>query len=115
MIKITWKRDANGCIRAFSVIGHAGAAPKGKDIVCAAVSALAQSAVLGLERHLRRKMRVIWREGCLEATIFNPPPDAMTDAVLETMLLGLREIAAQYPDFVKLEAAEFESLREPRR
>ena len=42
MILVTLTRDR------LSVTGHAGAAAKGQDVVCAAVSALAQALVLGL-------------------------------------------------------------------
>lgn len=47
MIKVNVKM-ASGDIQ-IDVKGHAGYAPHGQDIVCAAVSAILQTAVLGIE------------------------------------------------------------------
>lgn len=41
--------DMNSGDMTIDVKGHAGYAPHGQDIVCAAVSAILQTAVLGLE------------------------------------------------------------------
>ena len=45
MIKGTFKRNDSGRIVSFELTGHAQAGEYGKDIVCAAASALAISAV----------------------------------------------------------------------
>ena len=37
-------------IDAFSISGHANAGPFGRDIVCAAVSAVVQMALMGVEQ-----------------------------------------------------------------
>lgn len=47
MIRITVARE--GDTHTLTITGHAGAAPKGQDIVCAWVSAVYQTALLGLE------------------------------------------------------------------
>ena len=54
MIKISVMRQDDDKIIGLSVEGHAGAGAYGQDIVCAAVSALAQSVILGLAQHLHR-------------------------------------------------------------
>ena len=46
MIKISVMRQDDEKIIGLSVEGHAGAGAYGQDIVCAAVSALAQSVIL---------------------------------------------------------------------
>ncbi|MCL2547760.1 MAG: ribosomal-processing cysteine protease Prp [Symbiobacteriaceae bacterium] len=48
MTEIFFIRDTAGRITSFSAKGHSGFAPKGDDIVCAAVSALLQAAVFSL-------------------------------------------------------------------
>ena len=48
MITIRLWRLADGSINGFAVNGHADYAPKGQDIICAAVSAVTQAALLGL-------------------------------------------------------------------
>lgn len=101
MIEIRMERDSAGSMTGFSVRGHAQAAPHGQDIVCAAVSALAQSAVLGLERYLAVPLQLRVEEGLLLARL-EQSPDAQSNAVLETMLLGLREIERLYPRYVRI-------------
>lgn len=94
-------RDSSKAITGFRVTGHANTAPHGQDIVCAAVSALTQTAVVGLERHLGRRIRLEMASGRLEVELENAPDD-LTGAVLETMLLGLKEIVKINPKSVRI-------------
>ena len=89
-------------ITRMRVIGHAGAAPHGQDIVCAGVSALTQSAVLGLESHLNRKLSLTVAGGKLDCALVEEP-DCLSEAILSTMLLGLKEIAKLNPKSVRIE------------
>lgn len=101
MITVEITRDSGKHVVHFQVSGHAGAAPHGKDIICAAVSALTQSALLGLTQHLNRTIRWQAADGLLSMELCNLP-DAQTSAILETMLLGLREIVKLEPDYVRI-------------
>jgi len=103
MIQIRASRDAAGRLFALAVRGHAGRGKKGQDIVCAAVSALTQAALLGLEKqagaHLDYEIK---KDPALLAFTLVSPPNDKTDAILETMLLGLVEIAGAYPGSLEL-------------
>lgn len=99
MIKIDIYRNAQA-ITGFCVSGHADAAPHGQDIVCAGVSSLTQSAVLGVTEYLQRKVKVAVDPGKLVLEL--QETDSLTSAILETMLLGLTEIAKLYPKFVRI-------------
>ncbi|MBP2649633.1 MAG: hypothetical protein H6Q74_458 [Firmicutes bacterium] len=101
MIKIVVTRNGSGEITGFSVNGHANTAPHGHDIVCAGVAALTQTAVLGIERYLSREISLNIAEGKLVMEL-SAAPDALTGAVLETMLLGLAEIAQISPNNVRI-------------
>lgn len=101
MVRIDIFRDAAGNIAGFAVNGHADTAPHGQDIVCAGVAALAQTAVLGLERHLGRDFDLDIGPGKLVLKL-KGAADASTGAILETMLLGLAEIAKQSPHSVRV-------------
>ncbi len=101
MVRIDIFRDAAGSIAAFAVNGHADTAPHGHDIVCAGVAALTQTAVLGLERHLGRDFDLDIGPGKLILEL-KGAPDCSTGAILETMLLGLAEIAKQSPQSVRV-------------
>lgn len=87
MIQIAKTREKNKIILTFS--GHAGYAAQGKDIVCAAVSALYYALIAGSE------------EGEGLTAIIN------TKSKRESGLLfgieeSLRQIADNYPDHVSL-------------
>lgn len=101
MIRVRIERDSMGHIRGFEAKGHAGAGPKGKDIVCAAVSVLTDSAFLGLDRHLRRQMEWNADSGDISVRLIDAPDD-LTEAVLATMVIGLKEIQKIYPDKLRI-------------
>lgn len=101
MIKIKTFRNSGNMLLGFVSTGHANAAPHGKDIICAAVSILAQTAVYGLERHLKREISLDIAEGKLSLELTGKP-DELTNAVLETALLGFKAIAEQYPKRVRI-------------
>lgn len=104
MITVSIKRDQNGTIRAFSVNGHSGYAKHGQDIVCAGVSAIVQTAILGLQDHLHIECAGSQNEGQLVCALppLKPGQRQQADIVLETMLLGLTAIASSYADFVRI-------------
>ncbi|WP_425060635.1 hypothetical protein SCACP_13700 [Sporomusa carbonis] len=102
MIIVELIRDNNQAITGFKTSGHAGVAPRGQDIVCAGVSALVQSAIMGIERHLGRDIELMHdTAGTIKMELIGQP-DSLTGAVLETMLLGLNEIAKLYPKSVRI-------------
>jgi len=101
MIDIQIYRNAAGDIAGFAANGHANTAPHGQDIVCAGVAALTQTAVLGLQQHLEREIRLNVASGKLTVELLKPP-DALSGAILETMLLGLTEIAKLSPRSVRI-------------
>ena len=101
MIEVEIYEEKDGRISAFSVHGHSGTAPKGRDIVCAGVSALTQTALLGLGRHLHREIEYhIDPSGDLHMKL-REAPDDFTETVLRTMRMGIEEIEKVYPDAVR--------------
>ena len=57
MITIKIERNNNNEIISFSLNGHAGYDVQGKDIVCAAVSAVTNMALIGLAEKLKLKLK----------------------------------------------------------
>ncbi|ADL07530.1 ribosomal-processing cysteine protease Prp [Thermosediminibacter oceani] len=106
MIKATVVLDARGRVRELLIRGHAGYAEYGKDIVCAAVSALAETAVLGIEEVAGVNVSPVKREGYFHLTI---PEDESEDKlarvgiILDTIVIGLKDIAKTYPSHIKVE------------
>ncbi|WP_406677912.1 ribosomal-processing cysteine protease Prp [Moorella sp. ACPs] len=106
MIRIVFWQERGGSLTGFTVSGHSGYRPKGEDIVCAAVSALAQTAVLSLKDHLEEEPRVSIREGFLECRLpacLSPAGQEKARVILKTIETGLNAIATDYGDYVRLE------------
>jgi uncharacterized protein len=92
-----------GRLYGFRASGHTGYAPSGEDIVCAAVSALTQTALLGLGEVL--KVPVEWsmdeEKGALRASVHESTDG--TELLLRTLEAGLKNIAKQYPDQIGID------------
>ena len=86
----------------LEVSGHAGFAEAGRDIVCAAVSALVFSAAEGLRAYCKVKTSV---EDAATAYKLRVPAggDERAQAVLETAVSGLHAIAVSYPRHLLVE------------
>ena len=93
--------QADGKIIGFSIDGHSNTAPRGQDIFCAGVSTVSQAAYMCIYEHLKRKFKGDFGSGKL-SLILNDPPDEITEAVFQTMLIGIREIEKIAPQAVKL-------------
>ncbi len=84
------------------VSGHSGTAVKGKDIVCAGISVLAQSAIVGLSEHLHREIDYsIDPSGDLQVKLIGDP-DELTEAIFETVRLGFAGVAEASPGAVRI-------------
>ena len=94
-------------ISGFQIKGHAGFAKKGKDIVCSAVSALAQTAVIGLGEYLQKSSfeYSINDDGYLECMLKNSlttEENKAAQIILKTMYLGIESIAESYASHVRI-------------
>ncbi|NLZ38272.1 MAG: ribosomal-processing cysteine protease Prp [Firmicutes bacterium] len=104
MILIRIKRKG-GQITAVTVSGHAGMAPKGEDIVCAAVSALVQTFYFSLQRLLHLHVTPDIRDGYFFLSLPTDLPAeiaAKITLLAENMLIGLDEINKSYPGFLQV-------------
>ena len=101
MIKVEIFKNEDGKIFGYEVTGHSGTAAHGEDIVCAGVSSLAQTALLGIGKYLHREVDYKVASGKLSMRLKGVPDD-LTEAVLQTMLLGLEEIAKISPKAVRI-------------
>lgn len=103
MVKVLISRTPQGHIRAFQVKGHAAWGSYGNDIVCAAVSVLTQTAIIGMEEYLGLRLQLRKRTGFLSCSILGSRgKERELAAILETMVYGLRSIALDYPDNVSI-------------
>ena len=97
MTKIRIFRDSGGTVTGFSAAGHAS------NIYCAAVSAITQTACIGLEEVAKAKLNLNIHSGYLSVQI--SPEDAAQAAcrtILETMLLGLTSFDEANPGHIQI-------------
>ena len=96
-------------IKGFTAKGHSGYAEAGEDIVCAAVSALTQTAYLGLTELVKADVDCSQRDGELRVMLPDRLPEEQgekAELILGTMLLGLRAIEENYSDYLKIHKRE---------
>lgn len=88
------------------VEGHSGAGVRNNDVVCAAVSALTQTAILAIQQVARIKQDVDQKTGYLYSAIdinrAGPDQLAALQVIISTMLLGLEKIVDEHPERMTL-------------
>ena len=95
MITIKVTRNENNEIIGFSLNGHAGYSENGKDIVCAAVSAVTNMALIGLSEKLKLNIKFEKNDGgYLKVEL---PKDISSDDMLIAQFL-LESLVTEYLD-----------------
>jgi len=104
MIKAAIYLGPGNRIKRFSITGHAYFSEYGSDIVCSAVSAVAQTAVIGLQHYFGEAVAVEQNEGLLTCSLpeLEPGEEIVAEAILKTMYWGLKAIQAEYGDHLHL-------------
>lgn len=105
-ITIVKKQDS---ITKVTCIGHTGYAAEGEDIVCAGISTLTQTALLGLLQVAQINVKYKSKDAFLE---FELPQDLSyderhdADVILDTMLCGISDFLSEYSDYINLEVVK---------
>ena len=107
MTDITITKKGNSIVEVVAC-GHTGYGEAGEDIVCAGISTLIQSALLGLLQVVGINVKYTVDEKT--DTIRFVLPENLTaterhdaDVVLNTMLCGLKDFYTEYSDYINLE------------
>lgn len=106
MITCNIKRK-KGNISSVRITGHSEYEDVGKDIVCAAVSALSIAAVNGLTTFVKIEVKYqIKDDGFLEfemPEIIAQEKILQSNAIVETLYLGLKSIELEYSKYIRVE------------
>ena len=108
MVKITVFENRANEYTGFQCLGHTGYADSGKDIVCAAVSALVINTINSLEELTDTEMEVASSEedGFINCRL-EGPLSAGANLLLDAMILGLKNVVSQYGrQYLKLKFKE---------
>lgn len=106
---ISIKASHKGARCRLSIRGHAGYHP-GCDIVCAGVSAIAFALLGWLSNNpesITETRRSQWSEGSVELDILG---DKGLRTAFQMAVIGLWQIAGQYPDNVQISGKSFEEF-----
>lgn len=97
----------NGKYKGFRVIGHANYAEHGKDIVCAAISAVTQAIVIGISEVVgaSSKVTIDKEKGLIEVDVSESDYELIekVDTLIETMQISLAHIETQYSEYLTVE------------
>lgn len=101
MIKVELLREGSKAV-GFRVRGHSGLDERGKDVVCAGVSAASHMAFVGLADVLGKAVKLEKGEGVMVVTV---PGDSASlpevQAILRAFELEIRAIERSYPGNVE--------------
>lgn len=102
MTRVSFKRDKKGDIIRLQVKGHAAFDEAGLDIICAGVSGIVFTAVKGIREYLKIKGKFTRKKGFM---VFEIPAEKISgqcQAIMETALLGLKELSEKYPEHLSV-------------
>ncbi|MGE5405114.1 MAG: ribosomal-processing cysteine protease Prp [Candidatus Saccharibacteria bacterium] len=106
MVRVEILKDQDDNILAFRVEGHADYEDEGQDIVCAGISAITQTALVGLLNYMENKPVYKRKNGILACSMkpkTGPEDMAKAQIILGTMEMGLRDIEHHYKEFIDLD------------
>ena len=101
--------EKRGRLVGFDATGHTCYAEEGEDIVCAAVSAITQTAVIGIMEVIKAPCALDISDGELHLMLEKTVKGKLfeqAELIIRTMLAGLRSIETDYSDYLKLEKRE---------
>lgn len=104
MIQITVQEQASGRINSFEMSGHADYAEHGKDLVCAAASAVsfgAVNAIISLTG-ITPAIRQGEDGGYLKVVLPETEDDHDQQVIMRAMIVSMQTIEQDYAQFIKI-------------
>ena len=86
----------------FECKGHAGYAPEGSDIICAAVSILTTTCANALESVAGKKAEAEVSDGFMKVMLSQKEVSPETQIIFQTIFRGLSDLAEEYPKYLRL-------------
>ncbi len=94
----------DGIFYGFKISGHVGFDVKGKDVLCAAISAVSQSTLIGLNEVMKLDVNYEIKDGLIECNLKNN--NECAQFMMETLYQTLVQLAKQYPRNVSISEVE---------
>ncbi|MBD7908374.1 ribosomal-processing cysteine protease Prp [Sporosarcina gallistercoris] len=104
MIQITVQEQASGRINSFEMSGHADYAEHGKDLVCAAASAVSFGAVNAILTLTGNTPAIQQGEdgGYLKVVLPETEDDHDQQVIVRAMIVSMQTIEQDYAQFIKI-------------
>lgn len=99
--KVFCKQDKKGNYSYIIIKGHADFADKGKDIVCASISAITNGAVNFLQINYGNCCKITCNLAEISIYLQNNNPECQL--VLKLMIYQLKNIEDYYPNYLKID------------
>ena len=96
MIKVTMEQGK------ITASGHAGYAPKGQDIVCAAFSVLSLTLEIAVKKLTEDDIRIRLENGEMAAQWQRASPEGML--LINAYIEGVKALAENYPEYINVQA-----------
>ena len=109
MINVTIFRDSSDEYRGLSLVGHAGYAEYGQDIICAAASILSTNLVNSIENLTKDKISYNVDEdtGLLTMSFDDKQISSESKLLVDSFILGINSIRDSYGDtYIKISYKE---------
>ena len=103
MIEVRIQALPGGRISGVEVTGHSGRSRKGSDILCAAVSVLAENLAASLKVILNLNPEIESGDGLLSVSLDPNELSSQTDLLFASLILGMKALEASYPENIRLE------------
>lgn len=103
MVKVSIKYNNLDSIIGFNITGHANYRTRGKDIVCAAVSSLAQGTLTGLLDVLKLEIDYSIKDGFVNCNLLDDIGSSdmeKAQILLKTLELSLKAIQKDYGKYI---------------
>jgi ribosomal protein L21 len=94
----------NGSIVGYKASGHSGYSEQGSDIICSAISTSLQMTLAGIQEVLKLEPKFKINDGFLDVDLKDISQNKFTEIniLTESMALFLKELAKQYPKYIRL-------------
>ncbi len=103
MTKVVFYKNKKGDFLGFEAKGHAGGGEAGFDIYCAAISAITQTACIGLQDVCNVNAKITIRDGYLKAVVSDKEAEKEScQVVFKTLSLGLQSFKEENPKYIQI-------------
>lgn len=103
MISVVFSKSGSDLV-SYRIEGHAGFEEYGKDIVCSAVSAIAQTTLIGMQEVLKIEPEYSLHDGFLDVSLekLSKAKIKSCQVLMETMYYGLVSMEQSYGKYIKV-------------